>query len=80
MVHERLESGGCIAEAKEHDGWFKQPQRGYEGSFPLILLTKADVVVSPTYVKFGENSGVFHIINELWNQGQQVGISNGVGI
>ena len=23
VVHERLESGGCIAEAKEHDGWFE---------------------------------------------------------
>ena len=69
MVHECLESGGCIAEAKEHDGRFKQSQRGYEGGFPLVLLMKADVVVSPTYVKFGEDSGVFHIINELQDQG-----------
>ena len=23
MIHECLESGGCVAEAEEHDGWFK---------------------------------------------------------
>ena len=69
MVHECLESGGCIAETKEHDGWFEQSQRGYEGGFPLVLFSKANVVVSPSYVKLGEDSGVFHIINEFWDQG-----------
>ena len=23
MIHECLESGGCIAEAEEHDSWFE---------------------------------------------------------
>ena len=67
VVHERLESGGCIAEAEEHDGWFKYSQRGYEGGFPLVFLSEADVVVFPTYVKLGEDGGVFHVVDEFWD-------------
>ena len=46
----------------------------------MVLFLKADVVVSPTYVKFGEDSGVFHIINEFRNQEQQIGVLDGVRI
>ena len=69
MVHECLEGGGCIAKAKEHDSWFEQPQRSYESGFPLIFFSKVDVVVSPMYVELGEDSGVFHIVNEFRDQG-----------
>ena len=31
-------------------------------------------------VKFGEQSGFFHIIDEFGNQGERIGISDGVGV
>ena len=80
VVHESLECGRGITEAEEHDSWFEQSQGSYEKSFPLVLLLKVDVIVSPMYIKLGEDSGVFHIINEFWDQGQWVGISNVVRI
>ena len=54
MVHERLECGGCITESKEHDGRFEESHGSDEGSFPLVFLSNANVVVSPTNVKLGE--------------------------
>ena len=54
MVHERLECGGCITESKEHDSGFEEPHGSYEGSFPLVFLSNADVIVPPTNVEFGE--------------------------
>ena len=69
VIHECLESGRCIAEAEEHDGWFEQSQRGYESSFPLVLLSEVDIVISPTYVKLSEDGGVLHVVDEFRDQG-----------
>ena len=80
MVHEGLEGGGSIAESKEHDSGFKESHGGNEGSFPLIFLLNVNVVISPTNVEFGEQSGLLHVINEFGNQGERVGISDGVGV
>ena len=54
VVHECLECGGCITESEEHDSRFEESHGGYEGSFPLVFLLNADVVVSPMNVEFGE--------------------------
>ena len=54
MVHECLECGGGVIESEEHDSGFEESHGSYEGSFPLVLLSNADVVVSPTNVEFGE--------------------------
>ena len=80
IIHESLESGGSIAEPKEHDSGFKESQGGDESSFPLIFLSDANVVISPMNVKFGEQGGFFHIIDEFGNQGERVGISDSVGV
>ena len=38
MVHESLESGGSIAESKEHDSGLKESHGGDKRSLPLIFL------------------------------------------
>ena len=65
MVHESLEGGGSVAEPKEHDGGFEESHGGNESGFPLVFLLDANVVISPTNVKFGEQGGFFHVINEF---------------
>ena len=80
MVHESLEGGGSIAEPKEHDGGFKESHGGDESGLPLIFLSDANVVISPTNVEFGEQGGFFHVINEFGNQGERIGISDSVGV
>lgn len=78
VIHETLECGRCIVEPEEHNCQFKQTKGGDEGSFPLILLLNANVVVTPSDVKFGEDGGVFHVINEFGDEGKRVSIANGV--
>ena len=80
MVHESLEGGGSVAEPKEHDSGFKEPHGGNESSLPLIFLSDANVVIFPMNVKFGEQGGFFHVVDEFRDQGERVGISDGVGV
>ena len=39
-----------------------------------------NVVVFPVNVKLGEQGGFFHVINELGDQGERVGISDSMGV
>ena len=80
MVHESLEGGGSVTESKEHDGGFKESHGGNEGSFPLILLLDVNVVISPTNVKFGEQGGLLHVIDEFQDEGEWIGISDSVEV
>ena len=80
MVHESLEGGGSVAEPKEHDGGFKESHGGDESGLPLILLSDANVVITPTNVEFGEQGGFFHVIDEFGDQRERIGISDGVGV
>ena len=80
MVHESLESGGSIAETKEHDGGFEEFHGGDESGFSLIFLLDVNVVISPVNVKFGEQGGFLHVIDEFRNEGEWIGISDGVGV
>ena len=80
MVHESLEGGGSVAESKEHDGGFKESHGGDESGLPLIFLLDANVVISPMNVKFGEQGGFFHVVNEFRDQGERIGISDSVGV
>ena len=57
--HESLKSGGRIGHAKEHDSWFIESLVVDEGGFPLVAFLYSDIVISPLYVKLGEDLGVF---------------------
>ena len=80
VVHESLEGGGSVAESKEHDSGFKESHGGDESSLPLIFLLNVNVIISPTDVEFGEQGGFFHVVNEFRDQGERIGISDGVRV
>ena len=80
VVYESLEGGGSVAEPKEHDSGFKKSHGGDESSLSLIFFLNANVVISPTNVEFGEQGGLFHVVDELRDQGEGIGISDGVGV
>ena len=52
---------------------------GDEGRFPLVSISDVDIVVSPSDVKFGEDL-VFHLINEILDQWEGVGVFDVVGV
>ena len=80
VVHAGLEGGGSIAEPKEHESGFKESHGGDESGLPLIFFSDANVVISPMNVEFGEQGGFFHVINELGDQGERIGVSDSVGV
>ena len=53
---------------------------GDEGHFPLVSISDVDVVVSPSDVEFGEDPGIFHLVNEILDQWERVGVFDGVGV
>jgi len=56
-VHDSLESGGGIAEAKIHDLRDETAERGEECSTESVLWCNTNVVESPMNIKLGENHG-----------------------
>ena len=65
VVHESLESGRGVSEAKEHDGWFEEAFMSDEGGFPLMSVFDADVVVAPSDIEFDEDLGISEFINKV---------------
>src|SRR6267143_367452 len=57
VVHDSLEGGGGVAEAKVHDLRDKTAKRGEERSTEMVLWRDANIVESPMNIKFGENHG-----------------------
>ena len=80
VVHEGLKGGGGITESKEHDRWFEESHGSDESSLPLIFLLDANIVIFPTNVKFGEQGGFFHVVDELGDQGERIGVLDGVRV
>ena len=80
MVHECLKHGGSIAKSKEHDSGLEEPHGGNEGGFPLIFVLNMDVVVFPMNVELGEQGGLLHVVNEFWNEGEWIGVSDSAGV
>ncbi len=50
----------------------QEPFGGEEGCFPLVAFFYADVVVSPSYVKFGEEGTAGEAVNGLRYEGGYV--------
>ena len=53
---------------------------GDKGSLPLVAFLNSDIVVSPSYVKLGEDLGIFKFVNEVRNQGEGVCISDSMTV
>ena len=80
VIHERLKSRRGIAEPKKHYSGFKETKRGDERRFPLIFLPDVDIVITPLNIKFGEQCGVLHVIDQLRDEGERISIVNSVGV
>ena len=80
VVHESLEGHGGVGESEEHHGWFEEPLVGDEGGFPLVSILDSYIVVSPSNIEFGEDLGVSQLIYEIRDEGEWVGVADGVFI
>jgi hypothetical protein len=67
-VHERLKGGRTVTKSKEHYSGFKKTERCDECTLPLVVFLDSNIVISPSYVKFGEQGGVLHVIDEFWDE------------
>jgi len=67
VVHHRLEGGGTVREAKEHDEGFVQAAVGPEGGLPFVSFLYLDVVEAPSDVQFREVLGSAELHNQFRN-------------
>ena len=72
VVHHRLKCSGGVRQAEEHYCWFEQSLTCFEGGLPLIALFDPDVVISPSYVEFGEESFIGKVMDQFWNEGERI--------
>ena len=63
MIHECLEGQWGVAEAKKHDGRFIEAKGGDKHCFPFIFFSNANIIITPSHIKFSEKGGIFHVIN-----------------
>jgi len=80
VVHHRLEGGGTVREAEEHDKGFVQAAVGPEGGLPFISFIYLDVVEAPSDVQFREVLGSVELRNQFRNQRERVLVFHGHGI
>ena len=80
IVHEALEGSGGVGEAEEHDGGLEESLVSDEGRLPLMAVFNLYVVIPPPYVELGENRGVSQFVHEVRDEGEGVGVTNGVFI
>ena len=74
FIHHHLEGRGGVGKLEEHDIWFELSFVGYKGRLPLVSIFDADVVIPPSYVELGEDSGAFDPCYEFQNQWERVSI------
>ena len=53
---------------------------GDEGCFPLISILDVDIVVLPSDVKLGEVFCILEFIDKVGDEGERIGISDGMFI
>ena len=53
-VHHGLERSGGVREAEEHDHGFKEAVIRFESSFPLVPVSNAYIIVSPSDIQLRE--------------------------
>src|SRR5258707_14775732 len=71
-IHHHLKGGGGVGQPEEHDRRFEEPFWGEERHFPFVPLFDVNVVVSPTYIEFGEEGATGKAVNGLGNEGRHV--------
>src|SRR5260221_5549835 len=71
-VHHHLEGGWGISESEERNCWLKESLRGEEHGFPLISFFYADIIIPPSYIKFGKEGTASEAINGLRDKRRDV--------
>ena len=74
VIHHMLKGGGQVAEAKEHNCWFKEAMLHNECSFPLISLCNVDIVVAPIYIHLHKQQFSLKFVNKISNPWEGVGV------
>src|SRR6266404_7671484 len=77
LIHHGLECTWGICQPKEHDPWFEETIFGLESCFLFIPRLDPNIVISPLYIKLGEDIRILHLTDEIGNERQGVSISNG---
>ena len=67
MIHEALESGWRIAQAKGHDQKLIVALMSSKGSLRNVCLFHTDMVVARTKIKFSKEMGATQFIQEVIN-------------
>jgi hypothetical protein len=75
-IHHSLEGGGGVGETKKHYRRFEKTFISDEGGLPLVSIFDSDVIVSPSYVYFGEIFCSFEFIEEVGDSGKRVGVAD----
>ena len=78
VVHETLEGGRGVGEAKEHYGGFEEAFVSDEGGFPLVSVLDSYIVISPPNIEFGEDLSISEFIYEVGDERKGVGVVDGV--
>ena len=76
LVHHRLECGGRVAKAKKHDCGFKKSIACFEGCLVFVTLFDADIVITPSYIQFGEYGHSPKFGEEVRNEREGVLVAN----
>jgi hypothetical protein len=68
MIHEALESGGSITQAKGHDQKLIVALMSSKGSLRNVFLFHTDLVVARMKIKFSKELGTTQFIQEVINE------------
>ena len=67
IIHEALESGGCIGESKRHYAPFKGAVVSPESRLPFVALSDSDQMVGVLEVDFQIDFGLAWAVEEVSN-------------
>ena len=76
-MHEALEGGGGVGEAKGHDSVLKVAITGAKRSFWYVVGVDADLVVAVAQVNLGKNGGPMETVEEFVNTREWVAVFYG---
>ena len=77
MIHEALEGGGGITQAKGHDQKIIVSFMSYKGSLRNVCLFHTDLVVARMKIKFSKKLGTTQFIQEVINDRNGKFVFNG---
>ena len=76
VVHKVLKGRWGVHHSKEHQHGFEKPSVGGEGSFPLVSVFDAYIIVSPPHIELGEEFCSLEFVEEVGYQQEGVSIAD----